>query len=195
MLARRINHQTPSAVDGELKSRLLRAADRNSSPSAANNPVDSYTDPLSVFFDGRLQPRASQLYDSAPSVLHYESANFMPLQASNPNDVTAPQMRDDSGAFRTYIGSQFETIGADLASLTPQSVPVVSPSLALQVVADSNVSNLVSELSWVRQRLMKFRAKGYSAELDKALSYLDLVTQDFESWERDRANGDDGKSR
>lgn len=195
MLARRINHQTPSAIDGELKSRLLRAADRNSSPSAANNPVDSYTDPLSVFFDGRLQPRASQLYDSAPSVLHYESANFMPLQASNPNDVTAPQMRDDSGAFRTYIGSQFETIGADLASLTPQSVPVVSPSLALQVVTDSNVSNLVSELGWVRQRLMKFRAKGYSAELDKALSYLDLVTQDFESWERDRANGDDGKSR
>lgn len=192
MLARRINHQAPSVVDSELKSRLLRAADRNNSPSAANNPVDTFTDPLGVFFDGRLQPRGNQLSDLAPSVLHYESASFTPLQASNPDELAAPRGRDDagSGAFRTYLGGQFETIDADLASLTRQSLPVVSPSLALQGGADSNVSNLVSELSWVRQRLMKFRAKGYSAELDKALSYLDLVTQDFESWERDR-DGDD----
>jgi hypothetical protein len=53
----------------------------------------------------------------------------------------------------------------------------------LRAGAVSNVRNLVGELSWVRQRLMKCHVKAYFAELDKALNYLDLVI-----WGRDRAS-------
>jgi chemotaxis protein histidine kinase CheA len=187
MLARRINHQVPNAVDSDLKSRLLRAADRNNSPSAANNPVESLGDPMSVFFDGRLRPRDNQIASLAPSVLHYENTSFAPILGAQSEKAIISESIDGVGSaeFQAYPSSQFETIDSAVATLTRQPVPSISHAAA-PAIADGDVSHLVSELSWVRQRLMRFRGKGYSSELDKALTYLDLVAQDFDSWERNR---------
>jgi two-component system chemotaxis sensor kinase CheA len=187
MLARRINHQVPNAVDNDLKSRLLRAADRNNSPSAANNPVESLGDPMSVFFDGRLRPRDNQIASLAPSVLHYENTSFAPILGAQSDKAIISESIDGVGSteFQAYPGSQFETIDSAVATLTRQPLPSISHATS-PAIADGDVSHLVSELSWVRQRLMRFRGKGYSSELDKALTYLDLVAQDFDSWERNR---------
>lgn len=187
MLARRINHQVPNAVDSDLKSRLLRAADRNNSPSAANNPVESLGDPMSVFFDGRLRPRDNQIASLAPSVLHYENTSFAPILGAQSDKAIISESIDGVGSteFQAYPGSQFETIDSAVATLTRQPLPSISHATS-PAIADGDVSHLVSELSWVRQRLMRFRGKGYSSELDKALTYLDLVAQDFDSWERNR---------
>lgn len=187
MLARRINHQVPTVVDIDLKSRLLRAADRNNSPSAANNPVESLGDPMSVFFDGRLRPRDNQIASLAPSVLHYENTSFAPILGAQSEKAIISESIDGVGSteFQAYPGSQFETIDSAVATLTRQPLPSISHATS-PAIADGDVSHLVSELSWVRQRLMRFRGKGYSSELDKALTYLDLVAQDFDTWERSR---------
>jgi len=187
MLVRRINHQVPTVVDIDLKSRLLRAADRNNSPSAANNPVESLGDPMSVFFDGRLRPRDNQIASLAPSVLHYENTSFAPILGAQSEKAIISESIDGVGSteFQAYPGSQFETIDSAVATLTRQPLPSISHATS-PAIADGDVSHLVSELSWVRQRLMRFRGKGYSSELDKALTYLDLVAQDFDTWERNR---------
>jgi hypothetical protein len=184
MLARRINHQEPSAIDSELKSRLLRAADRNNSPSAANNPVESAGDPMSVFFDGRLRPRDKQLTDLAPSVLQYESASYVPSAHRAASEPAASVALDGAAldTFQNYSASNFETLDAVISAPLRQAQAEIKPASAANTA--SNLDNLVGELSWVRQRLMKFRGKGHSAELDKALVYLDLVTQDFERLNR-----------
>jgi len=184
MLARRINHQEPSAIDSELKSRLLRAADRNNSPSAANNPVEPAGDPMSVFFDGRLRPRDKQLTDLAPSVLQYESAGYAPLAHQTASEPPAGVALGSAtlDTFQSYSESNFETLDAVISTPLRQAQAEIKPASAADTA--SNLDNLVGELSWVRQRLMKFRGKGHSAELDKALVYLDLVTQDFERLSR-----------
>lgn len=184
MLARRINHQEPSAIDSELKSRLLRAADRNNSPSAANNPVEPAGDPMSVFFDGRLRPRGKQLTDLAPSVLQYESAGYAPLAHQTASEPPAGVALGSAtlDTFQSYSESNFETLDAVISTPLRQAQAEIKPASAADTA--SNLDNLVGELSWVRQRLMKFRGKGHSAELDKALVYLDLVTQDFERLNR-----------
>ncbi|RNL67716.1 Hpt domain-containing protein [Zhongshania marina] len=184
MLARRINHQEPSAIDSELKSRLLRAADRNNSPSAANNPVESAGDPMSVFFDGRLRPRDKQLTDLAPSVLQYESAGYAPLAHQTASEPPAGVALGSAtlDTFQSYSKSNFETLDAVISAPLRQAQAEIKPASAADTA--SSLDNLVGELSWVRQRLMKFRGKGHSAELDKALVYLDLVTQDFERLSR-----------
>lgn len=180
MLARRINHQEPRVIDSELKSRLLRAADGNNSPTAANNPVESAGDPMSVFFDGRLRPRDKPLTDLAPSVLQYESASYVPsaLQAASEPAASVASEGAALDTFQNYSKSNFETLDAVISAPLRQSQTETQSVTAAE--AASNLDNLVGELSWVRQRLMKFRGKGHSAELDKALVYLDLVTQDFE---------------
>ncbi|MFT6551493.1 MAG: two-component system chemotaxis sensor kinase CheA [Zhongshania marina] len=184
MLARRINHQEPSAIDGELKLRLLRAADRNNSPSAANNPLESFSDPMSVFFDGRLRPRDKQLTDLAPSVLQYERASFTPLPHQTASESPARVAVESTGleSFQSYSGTDFETLDAVVSAPLRQSQAELNDVSGADTA--SNLDNLVGELSWVRQRLMKFHGKGHSAELDKALVYLDLVTQDFERLKR-----------
>lgn len=189
MLARRINHQEPRVIDSELKSRLLRAADRNNRPSAANNPVESAGDPMSVFFDGRLRPRDKPLTDLAPSVLQYESASYVPSAPQAASEPAASVVLDGAAldTFQNYSASNFETLDAVISASHRQS-HAEAPSV-IAADAASNLDNLVGELSWVRQRLMKFRGKGHSAELDKALVYLDLVTQDFE-----RLNQQSGKN-
>lgn len=48
--------------------------------------------------------------------------------------------------------------------------------------SEPSINDLVSELAWVRNRLMGFRQEGESDKLNKALAYLDLVTQDMERW-------------
>ena len=48
--------------------------------------------------------------------------------------------------------------------------------------APQNIADLVSELAWVRNRLMGFRSADGDEKMNKALAYLDLVTQDMERW-------------
>ena len=189
MLARRINHQSPNPVDKDVKARLLRAADRNNSPSAANNPVDpSIIDPMGVFFDGRLQPRDTEIATTAPSVLSYEQASFEASPDAHTPSLIDSLRLDQAGAgvFQDEPLHHFEPLGSAVASLTREPKATTSNVDESQEVVAANIANLVQELSWVRQRLLKFRGKGHSSELDKALTYLDLVAQDFESWERSR---------
>ena len=195
MLARRINHQPPRPVDNELKARLLRAADRNNNEAAANNPVESSLDTMGVFFDGRLQPRDNQIASIAPSVLHYEKTRFEPLQAKQGTDVLATRQFEQGSAGNFPLDSPkgFESIDSAVATLTRESLATLSGLSDTPGTAEGDALNLVRELSWVKQRLMKFHAKGYSEELDKALTYLDLVTQDFEAWAHDRSSDGDTK--
>ncbi len=47
------------------------------------------------------------------------------------------------------------------------------------------IRSLVTELSWVRSRLIRLSALRSKEDLAKALSYLDLVTRDMERWVRE----------
>ena len=186
MLARHINHQQVSPIDDDLKVRLIRAGDRNSKPTAANNPIDPLSDPMGVFFDGRLRPRDKHLSSLAPSVLQYESGSFRPIVGQAPeNGVVSAQADSDADvAQNSSIPRYFESGNTAMSTLTRQSFSELSSSsMPVPAVAENGeLGSLVAELAWVRKRLMKFHGKGYSSELDKALAYLDLVAQDFESF-------------
>lgn len=195
MLARRINHQSPSVIDGELKSRLLRAADRNHNPFSANNMVEVPAEPMGLFFDGRLRPRENSIASLAPSVLQYESASFEPLvtvssaaadsvESNQEGSHTAQQrevVREAESTNVNVLSSRGDEEAQTLSSVKLGSGSSLNEA-RLNEARLNNVAHLVSELSWVKQRLMKFHSKGQSTELDKALTYLDLVTQDFENW-------------
>ncbi len=73
-----------------------------------------------------------------------------------------------------------------LDSLYSPATSVVDKELksapAAARVSEPQISDLVSELAWVRNRLMGFRGESEGDKLNKALAYLDLVTQDMERW-------------
>ena len=60
---------------------------------------------------------------------------------------------------------------------------------AAVAAAPQNIADLVSELAWVRNRLMSFREESRDEKLNKSLAYLDLVTQDMEHWLANRPDG------
>ena len=64
-----------------------------------------------------------------------------------------------------------------LAATEVQAATAVRASAPAQ-----NIADLVSELAWVRNRLMSFRGANGDEKMHKALAYLDLVTQDMERW-------------
>jgi len=75
-----------------------------------------------------------------------------------------------------------QPIASDTQTLTavrPAAVTAPSPT----------ITELVSELSWVRNRLMGLRGEQHDEKLNKALAYLDLVTQDMERWVANRPDG------
>ena len=78
----------------------------------------------------------------------------------------------------------------------PGRQPIASDSQTLTAVRPAAVTapsptiiELVSELSWVRNRLMGLRGEQHDEKLNKALAYLDLVTQDMERWVANRPDG------
>ncbi|CAA0087774.1 Uncharacterised protein [Zhongshania aliphaticivorans] len=184
MLARRINHQSPSFIDGELKSRLLRAADRNHNPFSANNMVEIPAESMGLFFDGRLRPREDTIASMVPSVLQYESASYEPFvteSSAGAGSVESSLNASHTARLREGV-SIVESTNVNVSSSRGDESRTLSSEQLGSETRLNNVGHLVSELSWVKQRLMKFHSKGQSTELDKALTYLDLVTQDFENW-------------
>jgi len=181
MLARRINHQPPEPISTSLKLRLMRTAEEgykaeNAAP-VPRSPVDS----MGLFFDGRLQTRTTERNAAGKfaggtkaevdeQITDDEFENLLDSlhgkgRGPTPHRVAGPAVVDTG------------ELALKPAVRALQRSPVLSPNND-----DGNIDNLVQELSWVRTRLLRFQGLEQSAELDKALSYLDLVTQDMEAW-------------
>ncbi len=181
MLARRINHQTPETVNHDLKQRLIRAAD--GSDKAANTVVSASADadPMGLFFDGRLAPRkvdaaANMPSDAAAQITDDEFENLLDRLYGEGRGPTSRKAKSSSGEAAADVA--LETLAR------PQQQSAIA-----EVAADNTgISHLVQELCWVRNRLLRFQGLEQKTELDKALAYLDLVTQDMEAWLQDRAN-------
>jgi two-component system chemotaxis sensor kinase CheA len=185
MLARRINHQPPEALSRELKQRLVQAANGNDKSANTIVSPQANSDPMGLFFDGRLAPRQPD------SRLNLDSGGIL-------QSVAAAEITDDEfenildslygkgrGPTSRRVASRRNEAAAGSATETmvrPQAV------LATEVAADdSGIGHLVQELSWVRNRLIRFQGLEQKTELDKALAYLDLVTRDMEAWLQNRA--------
>jgi two-component system chemotaxis sensor kinase CheA len=181
MLARRINHQSPELVSSELKQRLIRAT--NGTDKSSNTVVSASSDPdaMGLFFDGRLTQRkfgSDVRVDSSAMIKSDNAAQITDDEFENILDNLYGKGRGptplipQSGGETTSVGTDVET----LTRLMPKSVVTAMP------VEGDSIGHLVQELCWVRNRLMRFQGSDQKTELDKALAYLDLVTQDLESW-------------
>ncbi len=185
MLARRINHQEPETLSRELKQRLVQAAD--GSDKSANTIVSPHTDsdPMGLFFDGRLTSRKP----STP--LNLNSGGILPSVAAN--QITDDEFENllDSlyGKGRGPTSRKVAVRGGEAGGASATET-MVRPQAALVTdvtTGDSGIGHLVQELSWVRNRLIRFQGLEQKTELDKALAYLDLVTRDMEAWLQSRA--------
>lgn len=67
------------------------------------------------------------------------------------------------------------------SEMSPQAAVAVAPDSTASS-ASQDIGDLVNELCWVRTRLIGFRDPRGDEKLNKALAYLDLVTQDMERW-------------
>ncbi len=184
MLARRINHQPPESVSDELKQRLIRAT--NGSDKSANTVVStrSDADSMGLFFDGRLSQRksgsdvrleASAMIksDTAAQITDDEFENILDTLYGKGRGPTSHRPNDRSAASASVDVETLARPAAQSAPATPSN--------------DDSIAHLVQELCWVRNRLMRFQDLDQKTELDKALAYLDLVTQDLETWLGERA--------
>ncbi|MDF1693405.1 MAG: Hpt domain-containing protein [Zhongshania sp.] len=180
MLARRINHQPPEPLSANLKLRLMRAAEEGYKADNAAPATRPSVDSMGLFFDGRLQPRKPErvadrdLAGAKPEADgQITDDEFENLLDSLYGKGRGPTPRPDS---RVH--------SADAGELALEAVvrPLQRSAVARSSNDEGNIDNLVQELSWVRNRLLRFQGLEQSAELDKALSYLDLVTQDMEAW-------------
>ncbi|MGB2255401.1 MAG: Hpt domain-containing protein, partial [Spongiibacter marinus] len=158
MLSRLINHQTVNRIPDELRGRLLKAAGQAGDESKAKPeaPAPRSGDALlDVFFDAAAGGRSS-------------AANPRPAATSG----RAPQ---SDAKLNTLLDSLYSP-ATSVVDKELKSAPAAAR------VSEPQISDLVSELAWVRNRLMGFRGESEGDKLNKALAYLDLVTQDMERW-------------
>ena len=189
MLARRINHQPPESISSELKERLLRAADGSHKVANAFVSAKPAADPIGLYFDGRLKTRKTPAIKHANASVAVESAapeqitddefeNLLDSLYGKGRGPTPRKVRDQGGA--AINGGGLPTMARPLQQVAATAVASVAKD-------DGNISHLVQELCWVRNRLMRFQGPEKNTELDKALSYLDLVAQDLDTWLLERA--------
>jgi two-component system chemotaxis sensor kinase CheA len=198
MLLASVNQQSPQPMNAELKRRLQNVLKNPEQELniALNTMAKSSNDvePQGLFFDGRLQPRSASKAAENNNPIASEQASVNQIDDDEFENLLDTLYGKGQGPSSLAMQE-----GADLATMEPVIVQnrasrESKPSLS---GADTNayadmikpqnqntetICNLVQELSWVRQRLLRFRGQNQSSEMDKALSYLDLVTQDIEGW-------------
>ncbi|WP_027873939.1 Hpt domain-containing protein [Spongiibacter marinus] len=158
MLSRLINHQTVNRIPDELRGRLLKAAGQAIDESKAKlegSAPRSGDALLDVFFDAAAGGRSS-------------AVNARPA-------ATSGRALQSDAKLNTLLDSLYSP-ATSVVDKKLKSAPAAAR------VSEPQISDLVSELAWVRNRLMGFRAESEGDKLNKALAYLDLVTQDMERW-------------
>jgi chemotaxis protein histidine kinase CheA len=198
MLTASVNQQSPQPMSAELKRRLQNVL--KNPEQELNIALNTTAKPSNdvelqgLFFDGRLQPRSALkaaennnfIDPEQPSVNQIDDDEFENLldtlygKGQGPSSL-AMQGDADLTTMKPVI-AQNRASRASKPSLSGAGTNAHADMIKSQNQNAETIFNLVQELSWVRQRLLRFRGQSQFSQMDKALSYLDLVTEDIESW-------------
>lgn len=177
MLSRLVNHQSVRPIPEDLRLRLLRTAGQGVAEKAAVPEKVAAGDALlDVFFDG------GKANDNAAG----KSTLSQAPQDGGESPISDREFENllDSlygkGRAPGYQSAAQTALRPSREATSEQAPSVLAASKS--VAAEPQIADLVSELAWVRNRLMGFRRDSEGDKLNKALAYLDLVTQDMERW-------------
>ncbi len=169
MLNRLINHQSVRPIPEDLRLRLLRAAGQSAKSRPVQVPQAGAGESLlGVFFDG-------EQAEAAPSA---GSEQISDREFENLLDSLYGKGRAPGQGY-SDAADNGPAQGASMVAAESKALSADSPAAR---AGEPQIADLVSELAWVRNRLMGFRREQGGDKLNKALAYLDLVTQDMERW-------------
>lgn len=182
-----------SPLADELRQRLIKAAgrtpeehpkqDRRKQTRPAVEVGVKGADPLDLFF-GDL----SAAGDRADSDVAVEASGNATISDDEFESLLDSLYGEGKGPTPSLESFSQEVLAESAESSVPDNAPLAladEAGDAGSALRDDQIRNLIKELAWVRSRLMRLHTLRSREDLEKALSYLDLVTRDMERWLRE----------